>query len=211
MGVRARSVLAVSLATCVLVAACGGRTHNAGLVDEGETAKPGGGAAPPPTSAKVDATLSWAGFPEGSAEASLVSIAAYHDPDGLKGINALLITEVSFSCHACLIETQDLVKNLAGPWKNLGVRVVQLVIDDATGHIGKSTIASAKAWRDATGATFAVAADPMFSFSHDGQNPMPQVLIVNPRDLSLVSRVEGYEPTATALDVTTLAHANGAP
>ena len=208
---RPRSLLGVCVGGCLLVVACGSGPQHAPLVDDGTTSKPGGGGGPAPSGPQsIDASLSWPGFAEGSTEASSVALAAYHDPDGSKGIHALLITEVSFSCAACLTETHDIVKNLAGPWKTLGVRVVQLVIDDATGHLGKSTIDSAKAWRDATGTTFAVGADPSFSFSHDGSNPMPQVLIVNPRNLAVVSRVEGYDPSETSLDVTALAHANGA-
>lgn len=202
----------MSIAGCVVAAACSpDHTPHAALEDQGTASVPAGkGAAVPPPNAGIDPTLTWAGYAEGSTEASSVSLAAYQDPDGKKGINALVITEVSFSCTACTTETHDIATNMAGPWKDLGVRVIQLVIDDASGHLGKATLDSATTWRTATATTWAVGADPAFSFSHEGNNPMPQVLVVNPRDLSIVSRIEGYDPAETSLDVTTLAHANGA-
>ena len=209
---RARSALVATVVATLVAAACGGGPTHAGLADDGATLPPGGGgpAGPAKTATAIDPKLAWSGYAEGSAESGPVALAAYHDPDGKKGINALVITEVSFACNACVTETSDMQKSQAGPWSTLGVHVLQLVVDDAGGHLGHATVASAKAWRDATGATWAVVADPAFSFSHEGGNPMPQALIVNPRNLSVVLRIEGYDPGAMSSAVKDLAHANGA-
>ena len=206
--VVAKSVPRGRLMLLGLLACCGGGDHPAAIGDA-----PDPPAASSPSDAPVapagtglrysvgdtlDHTLAWQGFVDGSAEASLISVTDYLDPTGARGINALLITQGTTVCPACLKEAQDLPARLAGAWGTLGVKVLQLLVQDSAGA-GATTV-TAEQWRKATQASWAVAADPGFTFAQAGSNPFPVQILVNPRTLQIVARFDGYHATLPQVD-----------
>ena len=211
------ALLMISLAALV---ACGGEEAPGGIAD-GSTqgskgATPGKGGAggtgsvgapgdPPPSNEGflqvgdvLDPTMAWAGYAEGSSEAGTVTLADYADPDGKKGITALLITEGQADCGPCIKEAKDIVANLPERWTPAGIKVLQLVVSDAAGN--PATTAVASTWKQHAAATWAVAADPNFTFAQAGSNPSPTQVLVDPRTLTIVDRLEGYRPELPELE-----------
>jgi hypothetical protein len=195
--------------------ACSGADHPAPVGDPEEIVGSGGAGgsagaegAPGPGSGSVfhvykvgdtlPGELTWQGFPEGSTELTTLALADYHDPTGAKGINALLITEGSPTCGPCIVEAKDLPPRLAGQWGKLGVRVLQLMIDN--GHSGTATSLTAQQWKNSVKATWAVGVDADFTFAELGSNPLPIQIVVDPRTLKVVARLNGYQATLPAVD-----------
>jgi hypothetical protein len=207
-----RALLQLAVGASLALAGCGnGSSGSHGTLDDFGSAPPvsGGGGSGKPTGGgtSFDPTMSWPGFAEGSTELSQITLGSYRDTDGSKGIRVLLVAEVSFSCAACVTESMDIATKLATTWHGQGVKVLQLVVDDPAG--GGATTDSVRKWQQATGSQWAVAADPKFSFSHEGSNPMPQVLIIDPRNLTQALRVEGYDLPSLTSGVAALVKQNG--
>ena len=191
-----------------LFACSGGGDHPASIGDSPDPpvapAPSDAPVAPPGTGLRysvgdtLDSALSWRGFADGGSEASQIAVSDYLDTTGSRGINALLITEGTTVCPACLLEAKDLPGRLSGPWGKLGVKVVQLLVQDSAGA-GATTI-TAEQWRKATQASWAVAADPGFTFARAGSNPFPVQILVNPRTLRIVARFDGYHATLPEVD-----------
>lgn len=147
---------------------------------------------------KLSPQLSWQGYTDGATELSVISLDAYHDPQGTRGINALLITEGQADCGPCIAEAKDLPKNLAGPWADLGIKVLQLIVADGKG--AAATTETALYWKNKIHASWAVAADPQFTFAQIGSNPYPIQVLIDPRTLTIVDRIEGYRATLPELE-----------
>jgi hypothetical protein len=205
--VRAPFVLSLSV-LLLGVASCGGggSKHQTALDDVGAAAPATGGGGKQSPVVGLDPTLSWQGYAEGSSELGAITLGSFRDPDGSKGIRVLLLAEVSFACEACKTESEMMTTEMASTWATQGVKVLQLVLDDPSGS--EANVDSAKKWRAATGNTWAVVADPNFTFAHEGSNPMPQVLVIDPRNLSQATRVEGYDPPSLKAAVAAMAKAN---
>jgi hypothetical protein len=146
----------------------------------------------------IDPTTSWHGYAENSSEEIVISISDFYDPTGSKGIAALLITEGSTDCPACVTEAMDLPGHIAGSWAKNGIKVLQLMVSDATGKA--ATSGTALQWGKKVHATWPVAADPDFTFAQAGNNPYPIQVIVDPRTMKIVARISGYHTTYPELD-----------
>jgi hypothetical protein len=147
---------------------------------------------------KLDPATGWHGYLEGSTEESVITLGDFYDPSGSKGIAALLITEGSTDCPACVTEAMDLPGHVAGSWKTNGVKVLQLMVSDATGMA--ATTGTAAQWSKKVHATWPVAADPDFTFATAGENPYPIQVVIDPRTLTIVARITGYHSTYDSLD-----------
>ena len=147
---------------------------------------------------QLDPSLSWQGYAAGSDTLGKVSLADYQDPDGSRGVNALLIEEDSVTCPACKVMSGELPGRLAGGWAAEGVAILQLVILDA--NLKWAGPEAALAWKQAFGASWAVGADPTFTFSRAGKNTLPVQVLIDPRTLTLVHRSFGYQSSYPELD-----------
>jgi hypothetical protein len=138
----------------------------------------------------VNPNLTWQGFREDEAQSSTISVQDYFDCDGARGINAVMLSEGAVWCGACQQEASELNSRMAGGWKQKGVRVLELIIE--TGSGSPATLQTASAWKDTFNATgWAVAADPDFSFASGGGNGLPLLIVVDPRTMKVVDRIEG--------------------
>jgi hypothetical protein len=148
----------------------------------------------------VEPTLTWQGFAEGMSQSSAVSIDAYHDCDGSKGIDAVLFDVSAMWCEACQVEASDLASRMK-TWTGQGIHVVTLVIEDAPGM--PATVATAQAWRtmfklDQT-ATLADPAVALVSKAVAGSLGLPYQILVDPRTMTITSTQEGYSGDYSAL------------
>lgn len=138
----------------------------------------------------LDPTLSWQGYTEGSDELGTISLADYHDPTGALGVRAILLTEGQADCAPCVAEAKDLTAKMAGKWKDKGIKIIQLLVSDALGKPASSFVAFT--WKNKVNASWAVGLDPQFTFAQNGSNPYPIQVIIDPRTLTIVDRIEGY-------------------
>jgi len=134
--------------------------------------------------------MSWDGVFEAKTETGPITLESYHDPDGSKGINALLISEGHPLCSRTLAETTDLPDRLAGGWKTAGIHEIQLFLRDT--QLRPATVQTAVDWKTVHQATWAVGTDPGFTFARQGLNELPVRVLVDPRTLVLTARQEGY-------------------
>lgn len=146
----------------------------------------------------LDAKLAWQGYIEGSDELSTISLSDYHDPTGTLGVRALLITEGQSDCGPCVAEAKDLAQKMPAKWKDLGIKVIQLLVSDSNGDPASTAIAFA--WKNKVKASWAVGIDPGFTFAQIGSNPYPIQIIVDPRTLTIVNRIEGYHAELPELE-----------
>lgn len=139
----------------------------------------------------VSSAMKWQGYTEGATEPGTVSIADYYDCDGSKGINAVLLDTSAEWCGACIQEANDLHGEMAS-WKAKGIRVLTLMIEDATQK--KATVALADKWRQKfkIADTVAVVADPAGSFLPMGSVGLPLQAVLDPRTMTITKVVQGY-------------------
>ncbi len=136
----------------------------------------------------LDAKMSWTGYPAGSTTLGEVALGSYLDP-AAKKYKALLLVEVRASCGACQSEAQFISDN-RDRWAALGIAVVHLVFKWTSAEI--ATPNDAMKWKTKYDASWAVAADPQFTFAWSGTNYIPLNVLVDPRTLTMVAREEGY-------------------
>ncbi len=140
--------------------------------------------------ATVAPSLSWQGFAEGSHQAGTVNITDYHDCDGTRGVNALVVNQSAVWCGVCKTEAKKYNSKMAGGFKQKGIRILSLMIENAYGQ--PATLKTAQGWKDSySDGSWAVVADPDFTFSSPGSNSLPTYLIVNPRTMKIIDRRSG--------------------
>lgn len=143
---------------------------------------------------KVVKQNSWQGYAEGAEEVTDIGIESFYDCDGTKGTNALLILTSATWCGACQQESQVVKGKLASTWKEMGIKVVVLMIEDASSK--PATTDTALDWKDQfklTGAS--VLADPSFSFAQSGASStigLPLQVLVDPRTMMIEFIEEGF-------------------
>jgi hypothetical protein len=144
--------------------------------------------------------LSWKGFAPGATTVSTITSASFFDCDGSKGINAFLIDVSAEWCPSCQEEANPLDANLAGKWGKDGVVAVTLMVEDNAR--APATTETAREWIDGFGLTKnTVAADPDNTFS---VSALPTNFLVDPRTMTIVSVVEGYDDTDNGPDTLAL-------
>lgn len=144
-------------------------------------------------------TLTWSGFAAGSQTAGDVSVAGYHDCDGVCDTNAILFASVYLDSGPSEQEAQAILAELTG-WTAQGIRVVFLVVFG--GGFQAPTIADAEQWRRAFsihGA--AVLSDPNHSMYEGSSIEVPLTTIVDPRTMRVVERQAGWGGSNEIFDV----------
>lgn len=139
---------------------------------------------------QLDSSLSWEGYAKGQSSPSTIRLADFHDADGSKGINALLLTQESFTCDFSDEATRELGARAAG-WEADGIEILQLVVYDYGDE--PATIETAAEWKDHFQTTWNVGADPDFTFHEIGSNPLPIQIVVDPRTLTVVARANAND------------------
>ncbi len=137
--------------------------------------------------------LHWQGYEASATTLSTVLSEDFHDCDGKKGINAVLVDTSAVWCGPCQTAASRIHDELQGSWANMGIRVLTLVAQDGFGD--PATPETALSWRsrfqlDDT----AVGADPAFSFAPATEQTigLPIEVVVDPRTMQIVDRQEGY-------------------
>jgi hypothetical protein len=133
----------------------------------------------------LDPSLNWVGFAPNATASSTISITDFYDPDGSKGINALVVDSSGQWCVACqyiakLIPSWFSAKG--DNWKGLGVQMITLVIQN--NNYEPATLTTAQQWRSLFDLNFIyVVADPNDTFP---TNALPSELLVDPRTMKVV-------------------------
>lgn len=140
--------------------------------------------------------LAWKGYLEGDPATSKlvhVTVDRWYDPDGGKGINAILFLTSKYNCAACAKETKDLQTKIES-WDsgNKGIKVVVLVINNITSN-GPPDPPAALQWKTQYGLKNAtVVIDPVVTFAIDSSFATPLRTIVDPRTMKVFEVSEGY-------------------
>ena len=143
----------------------------------------------------VDIELGWQGFVDQSTTESTIYASDLLDCDGSKGINAILVLEAGTWCETCQHDASMLDDELSSTWASLGIRVVTLMVQDASTN--PATTDTALAWKNTYHLDSSiVAADPMFSFSPGGTVGLPYALVIDPRTMRIMVTRQGL-PTPT--------------
>lgn len=150
----------------------------------------------------IPATKKWSGYAEHEDTVSTINIGDFYDCDGSRNINALLIDESAVWCAACQEEAAELEGKLTGPWADLGIHVLTLMVDDAVQGSG-ATDKTALAWKtkyklDAA----AVGVDSNLTFAPPGETTigLPLQVLVDPRTMKIVEVVEGFSGDYSSLE-----------
>lgn len=148
----------------------------------------------------MNPAFTWDGYPEHRDKPGVVHVSNYLDCDGTKGINALLIDVSATWCGACQEEAAELNAKLASSWTAKGIHVLTLMIED--GASNPATVQTALAWKNQFQLDIAVVADPAAEMLGTGAVSvgLPLQFVVDPRNMTIVERIEGYAPTNPALE-----------
>jgi thiol-disulfide isomerase/thioredoxin len=122
-----------------------------------------------------------------------MSLHDFFDPDGSRGITALLIITSAEWCGACQAEAQTLEGKIKSTWGAEGVLVMELMLEDTTMNRQVAMVtAAADRWRAKFSLTdMAVGIDPGFTYAHSGTNGLPLNVLVDPRTMTMVARQDG--------------------
>ncbi len=145
----------------------------------------------------VRQNLNWQGYRAGEDVVSDMSVEEYFDCDGSRGINALLFVTSAVWCGNCQAEAQQ-ISGKADDWAAKGIVPVTLMIEKIDSSPADPD--TALQWRDSYKLSSDVAADPSFSFAHNGTIGLPLQIIVDPRTMEIVDSVEGYSGQHVSLE-----------
>lgn len=122
-----------------------------------------------------------------------LSLHDFFDPDGSRGINALLIITSAEWCGACMAEAMTLESKIKSEWGAQGVLVMELMLEDTQGNRAIPNVTgAADRWRAKFNLTdMAVAIGPEFTYAHSGTNGLPLNVLVDPRTMTMVQRQDG--------------------
>ncbi len=146
-------------------------------------------------------STNWQGYAEHSDVVSTINIADFYDCDGSKNINALLIEESAVWCPSCNAEASELGSKLAGPWAELGIHVLTLIIEDASGNA--ATPKTALAWKTKYNLDAgAIGVDPDITFFPAGAGSvgLPLQILVDPRTMKIIHVSQGFSGDYTSIE-----------
>ena len=144
---------------------------------------------------QVAEDFTWEAFLPNAPQGQLakVSMHDFFDPDGARGINALVIVTSAEWCPACMTESQALEGKIKAKWGAMGVQVMELMIEDKTQNKSLPAVTTAaENWRTKYNFTdVAIGLDPTFHFKKSGTNGLPVNVIIDPRTMTTVQRFDG--------------------
>ena len=159
----------------------------------------------------LDPSATWQGYLPGATAPSTIKMSDLYDPDGSKGLNAIVFDNAGQWCVACQAAAAYIpgwMSSSGGNWTALGVAFETLVIQ--TNSYEPATITTAKQWRDmfTLGSDTYVAADPLITFATAS---LPHTLLADPRTMKVTLVLDGdgnYPGPAADPAVTQLAMMN---
>lgn len=141
----------------------------------------------------VPDTLVWKGYGEGKNVSDVVDIATtdWYDPDGSRGIDAVLVVTTKHGCKSCIDEAV-MLQNKMTAWASQGrnIKVVVLLVNSA--QESTPQLSDAYGWKveyfliDA-----AVGIDPISTFAPDVVFAWPYHTVIDPRLMRVVATQEG--------------------
>lgn len=147
--------------------------------------------------------LSWGGYPEGEPDPSTftnIPVSQWYDPDGSKGIHAILFLTSKYDCSACSKESVELQEKVES-W-NLamkGIKVVVLLINNSSN--GKPDASSTFQWKSQFKLkNVTVVVDPGVTFAVSSTFATPLRTIVDPRTMKVFEVDEGYTGDYSTLE-----------
>lgn len=149
----------------------------------------------------LDPTLTWDGFEPGAIEPTTVGLEDYALCGDGEDVTAIVVYIDALWCPTCRKVAEGLADKYESDWKDRGIRVVTLVVEDEDGS--PADVESAWRWRDQYGLEdTSVAYDPAYSLANESSRAFPQALVLDPRSMRIVARHIGQvdlEPTLDAV------------
>lgn len=149
----------------------------------------------------LDPTLSWGGFEPGAVEPTTVGLEDYALCGDGEDVTAIVVYIDALWCSVCRGVAEGLADKYDSDWKDRGIRVVTLVVENEDAQ--PADVESAWLWRNEYRLEdTAVAYDAAYSLANDVPRTLPQALVVDPRSMRVVARHIGkvdLEPTLDAL------------
>jgi len=127
-----------------------------------------------------------------------ISLHDFYDPDGSRGINAIIVITSAEWCGACMAEASTLQGKIQQTWGSQGVQVIEFMLEDTQMRRTPDMVqAAADRWRARFNLTdMIVGIDPSFYFATgvSGTIGLPLNDVVDPRTMNVVARTNGYGP-----------------
>ncbi len=135
----------------------------------------------------------------------------YYDPDGTRGVYAILVVVSAEWCGPCREEAKTLPSFYTNLYKPRGAQFLSLMIENADATHSPATQATVDRWNKAFHPNFDIGLD-----SDKAALPpswaIPRNYIINPRDMRIYRVNVGTNPDATSVPgLSVLLSANGAP
>jgi len=150
------------------------------------------------------------GYADASTTWAKVDMRDYFDPDGTKGVRALVVVTAAQWCGVCQQEARWVPGEYTKSWQARGARLVTALIQD--GSYKPAVRLVADQWRDAYSIPYAVVIDPTMSLIPPdiGAVKLPYTYVIDPRTMKIahVYSAAIAPPTIPALD-TVLARNGG--
>jgi hypothetical protein len=145
------------------------------------------GSAPP---ALLDPNTRWEGFLPGAIGPGDVDVRDLVACGGNDEVRALVVYIDAVWCDVCRNVARGLADRYAGSWRDRGVALVSLLVEDADGN--PADLESAWQWRSTYGLdeTY-VAIDPAYALADDRPDTLPQALVIDPRTMRIHARAVG--------------------
>jgi hypothetical protein len=147
------------------------------------------------------------GYFDGKAPWGKVAIHDYYDPDGAKGIRALLFVGAGRWCPICENVAKSLLPEMQTKYAARGLRIVH-VLREWANPTDIATRERADEWRELFKITYDNVIDPKRASLTWGSD-VPMYLLVDPRTMKVVRRGESMWSTGDYPGVQTLIVANG--
>jgi peroxiredoxin len=133
-----------------------------------------------------------AGFRDDENTVSLISLSSeLSDPDGSKGIHAIVITFGALSCPGCVQEARSLSASYGHVYRARGARFVSVIVPDLSAD--PIAIHALEAWRAKVVPNFMVLSDDFGKFVYRAPQ-FPYVILVDPRTMRVVDELHFIDP-----------------
>lgn len=118
-----------------------------------------------------------------------LALADFHDPDGTRGIDLLLINTAALWCSACRIEHETLPQK-ASSLAPRGLVILTALFQDNEGK--PADLNDMTLWVETFGTNFPIVLDPSYSFGiYASAETAPLNLVVDPRTMTITRKFIG--------------------
>lgn len=146
-----------------------------------------------------DPLTRWDGFLPDVIEPTQVRMASLAACGGNDEVTAIVVHIDAVWCDVCRSVAADLAETYESSWRDRGVAVVSLVVEDADGN--PADLEAAWQWRAAYGLeAMPVAIDPAYELANEQRDTLPQALIIDPVTMRIHARIVGDVDLTPYLD-----------